>query len=60
MDETYPAGDATASLGPPSAIGNVDVMPELSEDPTDRSMLVVQYAVAVIAAVCALLLSRAS
>jgi len=65
MNETYdhPAADRSdGSAVPVNTGGSVeaDILPALTSDPPDRSMLVVQYVVAVIAAVCAVLLSQAT
>jgi hypothetical protein len=60
MNEAFDsaAGEAAAVL--PAAALDTDVLVDPTADVADRSMLVVQYALAVIAAVCAILLSRAS
>jgi len=48
---------ASAQLG---GTAEVDILPELGAHPTDRSMLVVQYALALVAAITAILLTQAS
>lgn len=59
MDETFEPPDGQI-VALPGATVDADLLTELSGDVADRSMLVVQYALAAIAAACAVLLSRAS
>lgn len=59
MNETFDTPDGQIATLPGATL-DADLLPELSRDVTDRSMLVVQYGLAVIAAVAAILLSRAS
>lgn len=60
MNEPFGALDGVIAPPPSGATLDADGLPVLGVDLADRSMLVVQYALAVITAVCAVLLSRAS
>ena len=59
MDETFEPPDGHI-VTLPGATVDADLLPELSGDVADRSMLVMQYVLAAVAAACAVLLSRAS
>ena len=59
MDETFEPPDGHIVALPGSTV-DADLLPELSGDVADRSMLVMQYVLAAVAAACAVLLSRAS
>ena len=59
MSEPFAASDGVIACPPSGARLDVDGLPVLGVDVADRS-LVVRYPLAVIAAVCAVLLSRAS
>ena len=60
MNETIDPPDGAAVSAIAGLPRDADVLPALAPEVADRSMLVVQYAIAVIAAICAILLSRAS
>ncbi len=65
MNETFDGAvrdgpDTAAAAALPSSSLDADVLPALASDVSDRSMLVVQYALAVVAVVCAVLLSQAT
>ena len=59
MDETFEPRDGQIVALPGTTL-DTDLLPKLSGEVADRSMLVMQYVLAAVAAVCAVLLSRAS
>ena len=61
FDGPVPDGsDSAAAVTLPNPLLDADVLPALASDVADRSMLVVQYTLAAIAVVCAILLSQAT
>ena len=65
MNETFDGAvtdgsDTAAAATLPSPTLDADVLPAFASDGSDRSMLIVQYTMAAIAVVCAILLSQAT
>ena len=60
MDQTDSGSPETPAPTQSSAMADVDVLPELAAGAADRSMLIVQYGLALIAAIAAILLTQAS
>jgi hypothetical protein len=60
MDHTDDRRFDSAAPGSTDAMVDAHVLPELTTDPGDRSMLLVQYVLALIAVIAAILLTQAS
>jgi len=61
FDGAVPDGsDTAAAVALPNPSLDADVLPALAAEGSDRSMLVVQYGLAAVAVVCAILLSQAT
>jgi len=60
MEKTTLGSDSAANSGSASAPLEIDIHPVIAPEASDPMMLAMQYGLAVVAAICAILLSRAS